>query len=942
MRNDSENRSRGRFGRREFMAGVGVAAVVGTGLTESGSRAAAATPAGPSIENVWGWLPSPAHVPGHLLVVDAGGIGANTLVALSVMQGLANTRLTGRGTAAYLRIPPTPNNYPEGVFNLWPSIYAKQLGITYSDGTSQDIAELARRRGVNRYVVWDPDVPATMNVATTLSWIHGTAAFSPADAAGPLAAGMTRFLDLRSLHFADEVAAYRWALNQLPESGAAVLAVLSDGGPDAYLPNAVVWTPRDYAVHARAFTWIFSFGSETYAGAPDDSLTNAIVGSVPPSTPTMFGWSNNESAQTIFASRRGWNFVGADTPGIPAENLTLHNAIRTGAVQAPAPDIQLEPGVVYACVIYTDGDNIGTLIQYHLGRWPDDKRGQVPVGWSMQGMAPSWTPGLARYYFDSSTENDEMVAWLPFGYPDLASFVDEPNWPEWVESTHRAMTAAGLRVSQDLPHSGAVLSEKASGWWDLLHGSNPPEGHIVGYTGPRGPYPAGEALWINGRPILHVSGGTGSTPSDRAASGVTETMAQNDERPLFVVTGLGNGTTYQDAIDTVTRTFGGTVKFVRPEQLIRLQREAWQRGLAGTTLLGLTGSVIDLYFLASGGESSEQVLFTHDGRTTQARQVSAGGHWSYRFNVEGCRTAILTIDAIGAGSIEVSSDGERWDPVTEVDAPAGHYSTVTASVLRSPAAHLWLRFTSAPDSVLTVTWLRVVYNGRHQGTSVEVAPLRPGSVIVSFPSLTAEQTATPPPLDGSASGQWTTAEPITVTPSDSTVQQFGKVWGVPPQGGTIKALWDAEHLYVLAQIADKNIMAPSTTSADGAPWLDDGVAIYLASDTWGFKVAATVPTSSGESLVYYQQGTPSSTSGNGAPDPSAARVGFLRTADGYNLAMAIPWHTLVGYSAEAGDSVRFTPLILDRQGAATSEWGQVMWCGDDDTPQLNGYLQLAT
>lgn len=49
----------------------------------------------------------------------------------------------------------------------------------------------------------------------------------------------------------------------------------------------------------------------------------------------MFGWSNDESAQTILASRYGRNFVGADTPGLSAENLSVHSAIRTAAKQKP-------------------------------------------------------------------------------------------------------------------------------------------------------------------------------------------------------------------------------------------------------------------------------------------------------------------------------------------------------------------------------------------------------------------------------------------------------------------------------------------------------------------------------------------------------------------------------------------------------------------------------
>jgi hypothetical protein len=215
-----------------------------------------------------------------------------------------------------------------------------------------------------------------------------------------------------------------------------------------------------------------------------------------------------------------------------------------------------------------------------------------------------------------------------------------------------------------------------------------------------------------------------------------------------------------------------------------------------------------------------------------------------------------------------------------------------------------------------------------------------GFGAVGFPSLVANQATSVPALDGTVDSQWQAAPTITVTPDDPIVQQFGMVWDVPPQGGVVSALWDADHLYVLAQVNDANVMAPDTTPDEGAPYLDDGLVVYVSYDNWALKLAATVPTASGSSLVYYQAGTATSTAGNGTSDPSAAQVGFLKTTNGYNLALAIPWNQLVGFTAEAGMALRFTPLILDRQGAPSSDWGQVMWCGNDDNPQINGFLLL--
>ena len=458
-------------------------------------------------------------------------------------------------------------------------------------------------------MIWDPSVPATINVATTLAWLRGTAAFGPDDAVGPLAQGLSLSLDLRSFDFKTAANAYRWALGQISRTTASTLALLSVGDlPGNPSEGVVIWTVRDYAVGSRAFSWSADLRNMTVDGEPVDGLENAILSTVSGRRATMFGWSNDESAQTVLASRHGVNFVGADTPGLPAANLTVHNAIRTRAVQRSLPrPPRLKKNVVYATVVFTDGDNIGVLISQHEARWLAPERGKVPVGWSMQGMAPSWTPGVARHYFETSTFNDELVAWLPFGYPDLRSFVAGPLFDDYLAAAQTALTNAGLEVSQDLPHRNSVPSEERSGLWGLLHGPKAPQGHFIGYQGPPGLYPIGEALWIDGRPVFPTGGYApgGKTPSGLAVSGIANAASVNSERPLFFVVGLGNCTKYADAVATVKAHFDVPVRFVLPSQLVKLQRQAWKQGLARTTLLGLPASTnIDPYFLTEGDGDS--------------------------------------------------------------------------------------------------------------------------------------------------------------------------------------------------------------------------------------------------------------------------------------------------------------------------------------------------
>lgn len=706
----------------------------GTSTYGSAADLAQSVEGSPS-DTTWGWLPPPSPSPSSLLVVDASQVGTETRVALAIMQGLINHRLTSGGQAAYLQIPLMPNCFSEEVFNRWPDIYAKQRAIVSESGTAQDLVNLAIQRGVEQFVIWDPTVPATINVATTLAWLRGTAAFGPDDAVGPLAQDLRLSLDLRSLDFKTAAIAYQWALDQIGGSTPSTLALVSVGDlPGDPSEGIVNWTVRDYAVGARAFTWSADLRDMTFSGERDDGLEGTILRTVEGRRATMFGWSNDETAQTVLSSRHGLNFVGADTPGLPAPNLTVHNAIRPVAVQRPLPrPPRLKKNVVYATVVFTDGDNIGVLIGHHEARWVAPERGKVPVGWSMQGMAPSWTPGVARHYFETSTFNDELVAWLPFGYPDLRSFVGSPLWDDYVAAAQASLTGAGLAVSQDLPHRNSVPSEQRSGLWSLLHGPQAPGGHFIGYQGPPGLYPIGEALWIDGRPVFTTGGyaPNGSTPSALAVSAIANAASVNSKRPLFLVVGLGNCTRYADAVATVKAHFDVPVRFVLPSQLVRLQRQAWRTGLAGTSLLGLPVSTnIDPYFLTEGDGHSLPAVLNTDGVVTQARYVVGGGSWTYKFNVERCRSLSLSFSAIGSGTVEATGDGRHWQKVAVVSASPDKTVQVVANVADVlPTSHVWVKFTAGAAARFAITSLRLTYNTQPRLTKFKTSPLPPASQL---------------------------------------------------------------------------------------------------------------------------------------------------------------------------------------------------------------------
>ncbi len=739
--------------RRSLLRGVGALPLLGVLPLLAACRAQGAAQA-PG-EAAYGWLPPPGATPGSLLVVDLNGQTLDTQVAMAILQGLVQQRVHKGGEGLYLLLP---NNYVGGVAfqgadARWLDVYQKAYGISSRSGQPGDALKLAKTLGVTQYVIWDPQVPATINVANTLAWLHGAAALPPsvetvnisavlkgpaaevaaaASGGGPLdlhGLGFKLLLDLPSLHFSDANAAYRWCLSQLGTVKPQALALISVGDMAGDATESVIrWTPRDYAVLTRAFTWIGDLNQITQGS--HGGIVEAMLGLVAGRKATMFGWSNNEGNQTILCSSHGVNFVGADTPGLSAENLSVHAAISTSAQQHARPAAPaLDPKGTYVTNVITDGDNISVLIDFHEGRWLDPLRGKVPVGWSLQGMSPSWTPGIARHYFDTATDQDEMVAWLPFGYPDLPSFVGHPNWPQYVASTQKAMKDAGLRVGQTLPHTGAVLTPLQSGLSDLLAGPDAPDGFLLGYTSIGG-YPAGEPIWIHGRPMLPIAplGASGATQAEQAIAAVQAVAAATTHRPLFVAVGLQNGTRYADAMQVAQASYPDGVHFVLPGQQVDLMQKARGAGLIRSAPVGLPAQYgnRDTYFLELAGDagaSSSGSVYLRGGTALQMRAAASGGGWTYGFDVEGAAKASASLLLTGAGSIQVGAQGKALQDAGSVNVAWGQLATLTVDLSALlPAQQVLVRFTPAANSTLGLLDMSLWYERVLAGAALPAQP----------------------------------------------------------------------------------------------------------------------------------------------------------------------------------------------------------------------------
>jgi hypothetical protein len=350
--------------------------------------------------------------PTQLDVANMTGVAADEQLLLTTLQGVVNR---SRPRIYMLQ----PQN--EGLYT-----WLDDLPVRY-DVASNPLSLLTKYRGeITGAVLYDPAVPGTVNVATTLAGLHDAVATSAALATS---SGLPVVADLRGM-FTSDLDAYTWAVANLWSHTTHRMLIGLDPGISGYL--------RDYAVANRSLVVFLD------PGVPAElALLQQVLGDIPVGSPYLGWWPSSvsgESDGTQVTSQYGLFVVASDW----SANLTV-----LGGVQAPINGSQYHAPVpplankVYVTFTMTEGDNL----QYNQHRlrqiWDDPSRGQVPLNWSVQPLGAEAAPTFLSYYQRTATRNDYLMAGpsgAGYAYPSWSG----GTWtgPAWTPRSSSTGTAA--------------------------------------------------------------------------------------------------------------------------------------------------------------------------------------------------------------------------------------------------------------------------------------------------------------------------------------------------------------------------------------------------------------------------------------------------------------------------------------------------------------------
>ncbi|NLH62282.1 MAG: T9SS type A sorting domain-containing protein [Ignavibacteriales bacterium] len=137
----------------------------------------------------------------------------------------------------------------------------------------------------------------------------------------------------------------------------------------------------------------------------------------------IYGWIQPEPMTQWFA------FFGSSFHETLLGNLSFHSSFQVEQ-QYFIPKSKVDPDTVepdnkyYIIFIGSEGDAANWVVGFQSGAWFSADRGKVPVGWGWNLHLFDECPFLAKYYYDTGTQNDgflSVTSPLGYAYPDLWS-----------------------------------------------------------------------------------------------------------------------------------------------------------------------------------------------------------------------------------------------------------------------------------------------------------------------------------------------------------------------------------------------------------------------------------------------------------------------------------------------------------------------------------------
>lgn len=422
-------------------------------------------------------------------VPSAGGSGAakyDTAMALACLQGIVNRESTskvyvnsGGGNDQWLKTMQEEGRWLENA--------------TFEKLSGFDALLDLFKSYVKAIVIWDTNIAATVNVATTVAGVEDGLVMS-GDMYDKYKAQLpgVKVIDLRDMFTGERTGstkndAYLWAIENYLEKGLCSTDLLChymdswnangpsgrrDTGDDAYV------AVRDWAVYNRSFVIDLSPWNDE---APFDDPNQKIGTDYATFTRVLEYLMEQTKYSEPYEMAGFFDFVkysrtGANTTSkhdtVPAEweyvwVISAYNGYHNTCIEwswnesfhsqydgvkqlennRPEEMLDLEENTTYLCFFMADYDSTYPLYRFLQDHWADPRRGELPLAWGINPNLLDTYPDIIEYYYKTATPNDYFTSDASAAGYFNPSRVPDETWDIMLEHNLKYFEIADMTIA---------------------------------------------------------------------------------------------------------------------------------------------------------------------------------------------------------------------------------------------------------------------------------------------------------------------------------------------------------------------------------------------------------------------------------------------------------------------------------------------------------------
>lgn len=475
-------------------------------------------------------------------------------VLLLSLQGLANR------AAPQLYIV-HPRDFQWEITEPLFEFYQRKHGVQFTEIKTAEEA-LARFAGSAKgYVVWDPAVPATMNVAFTIAGLDDILVVTPAQIALVEKYGLKKHDDLRGRYDGQtDAQIYTDAVKRYWDRCTHDAIMLMGGHRGAVRQPAVA----DWGVRQKMF---FHDLSANPAHPDELALEQRLFSQLKPGS-IVFGWhaygKDTEEQHTTLLSSYGLKMEGLhNLPNLSFNcqfgftkgfKFTNHHHVARDAKLTAEPKVYLA---------FVQSDSIG------IGVWTKPGRGKLPFAWQVTMNWTKFTPAALEYFHESATPNDYFIGGLSgpgYMYPN---HIPADRFPLLMKEARELMAVLDEHVMEIMDNSAADgnvgNADLTKETVDRYYAAFP---DVIGFINGYGPARTRDLR--DTRPLISYDYYIDPRrPREEVAADLNELIALNAKRPYFLLVHVRESNDVNSLVE-ITKQLRGPTEIVPVDVFLKL------------------------------------------------------------------------------------------------------------------------------------------------------------------------------------------------------------------------------------------------------------------------------------------------------------------------------------------------------------------------------------